>query len=91
MKVIQEAAAGTQEKSDIIIRIAPGNSGIQLSVASVVLQQFGLAIRQTILQGLEQAGILNAVVDAEDFGAPDFVIRARLETALQRASEEVCA
>lgn len=88
MKITNKACAGTREKSDIAICIAPGNAGIQLSVTSVVEQQFGGAIRQTILAGLAGKGIKDAVVEAEDFGAPDFVIQARLEAALQRGAGE---
>lgn len=88
MKITNKACAGTREKSDIAVWVAPGDAGIQLSVTSVVEQQFGTAIRQTILAGLTERGVKDAVVEADDFGAPDFVIRARLEAALQRATGE---
>ena len=81
-------SAGTREKSDIAICVAPGKGNLELSVKSVVQQQFGKAIRQTILSALSELGIDNAMVEAEDFGAPDFVIRARLEKAVKRAMKE---
>lgn len=83
-----KASAGTHDKSDITICVAPGNGGIELSVKSIVHQQFGKAIRQTILTALNEMDVENAVVEVEDFGAPDFVIRARLETAIKRSMKE---
>lgn len=88
MEVIKKACAGTREKSDIEICITPGNAGIRLSIESVVKQQFGKAIGCTIYAVLEEMNVKDAVIEAQDFGAPDFVIRARMKTALLRAAKE---
>lgn len=85
MKIKSRASAGTYDKSDIMIRLAPADVGIELSVKSIVYQQFGKAIRQTILTALDEMDIENTAVEVEDFGAPDFVIRARLEAAIMRS------
>ena len=87
MIIYNKASAETQDKSDITICVAPGENGIELSIKSVVQQQFGKAIRRTILDTLCEMGVESAIVEAEDFGAPDFVICARLETALKRAQK----
>lgn len=89
MEILRAAAAGTREKSDIVIHLEPAAEGICLNIRSVVMLQFGNAIRKTVLDFLAEQHVTHVLVDAEDFGAPDFVIRARLEAALARAGKEM--
>lgn len=87
MKIIREAMAGTLESSDVMVRIAP-SAGQQhdLLIASSVEKQFGDAIRQTLLQVLARYQVEPVQVIIDDKGALDCVLRARMETALMRAS-----
>ena len=86
MQVIQPAVAGTLESSDIQIRILPNpGGGLELQLQSIVLAQFGDAIRATIRAVLEDFGVTDACVDAVDKGALDWVIRARMQAACCRA------
>ncbi|MBQ2895304.1 MAG: citrate lyase acyl carrier protein [Oscillospiraceae bacterium] len=86
-KIVKEASAGTVESSDVLVHIAPNESGIELDVESVVLFQFGEAIRAAVLDTLREQGVENAKVRVMDRGALDCVIRARVETAVMRAEE----
>ncbi|VEI68267.1 Citrate lyase gamma chain [Serratia rubidaea] len=80
--------AGTLESSDVMVRIAPGDGPQHdLLIASSVEKQFGAAIRRTLLQVLNQYGVEPVQVMVDDKGALDCVLRARLETALMRASD----
>lgn len=80
--------AGTLESSDVMVRIAPGDGPQHdLLIASSVEKQFGAAIRRTLLQVLHQYGVEPVQVMVDDKGALDCVLRARLETALMRASD----
>ena len=88
MKLKNKAVSGTKDKSDIYIELEPCTEGIHIALNSVVYQQFGKSIERTILSKLEEMGINDAIVYAEDFGAPEFVINARLETAAKRSIEE---
>ena len=85
--IVKEASAGTVESSDVLVHIAPNESGIELDVESVVLFQFGEAIRAAVLDTLREQGVENAKVRVMDRGALDCVIRARVETAVMRAEE----
>ena len=86
-KIVKEASAGTVESSDVLVHIAPNESGSEIDVESVVLFQFGDAIRAAVLETLQEQGVENARVRVMDRGALDCVIRARVETAVMRAEE----
>lgn len=83
-EIVQRACAGTMESSDVYVEIEPSQGGIQLHLESVVRQQFGEAIRETIQEVLAELGVENASVSVRDRGALDCVIRARVETAVRR-------
>jgi len=83
--------AGTLESSDIMIAIEPNDGkGIEIQLKSTVENQFGNQIRAVIRDMLTSLGVTDAKVVANDRGALDCTIRARLTTAVNRASEEKC-
>ena len=87
-EIIKIATAGTDEKSDAVVTIAPGDNGLQLEIKSVVMNQFGPAIESAVREVLTDMGVENAVVTVADRGALDGVLRARVETAVLRGMEE---
>ena len=87
-EIIKIATAGTDEKSDAVVTIAPGDNGLQLEIKSVVMIQFGPAIESAVREVLTDMGVENAVVTVADRGALDCVLRARVETAVLRGMEE---
>jgi len=89
VKIEKNAQAGTLESSDIMITIAPGMSGMEIELESIVLAQYGDAIRLVIVQTLQEQGINDIRVRAVDKGALDCTIRARILTALGRAGVEL--
>lgn len=82
------ATAGTDEKSDAVVTVAPAENGLQLEIKSVVMNQFGAAIEASVREVLAEKGVQNAVVTVADRGALDCVLRARVETAVLRGMEE---
>ena len=88
-EIIKLATAGTDEKSDAIITIAPSDNGLQLEIKSVVMNQFGPAIEASVREVLQDMGVVNATVTVADRGALDCVLRARVETAVLRGKGEV--
>ena len=86
MNIVREAYAGTLESSDLMVRIRPGK-GISLTIASIVMAQFGEAIREEVTGALARLGIHDAEIDIDDKGALDCVIRARVEAAALRAAD----
>ena len=86
--IVRHAQAGTLESSDVYVELAPRDGGIELELESAVLAQFGDEIRAAVLETLAEQGIDSAWVRLVDKGALDCVIRARVETAAQRAKGE---
>ncbi len=87
-QIVRAATAGTLESSDVYVEIEPAESGIQISLESVVKGQFGDAIEAVVREVLAQEGVEHARVSVADRGALDCVIRARVETAILRGKEE---
>lgn len=88
MKIKKMANAGTLESSDISILIAPGDNGeIEIELESDVYKQFGNQIKNVIKSTLNKYNITSAKIKAIDKGAVDYVIKARMETAIFRACE----
>ena len=87
-KLLTPAQAGTVESSDILIMLAPAaaGTGIQVELITPTMQQYGAHIKQLIIATLEAAGITDAQVHANEKGALDYTIEARVKTAIKRAS-----
>lgn len=90
MKITKVAKAGTLESNDIVVMVMPAEkSGIELELESIVMQQFGDRIREVIMETLKKLGVEDARIKAQDKGALDYTIEARVETAVKRGTEEV--
>lgn len=86
MKIVRTAKAGTLESNDILIMVAPNEKGgVEVNIESIVMKQFGTQIRKTIIDKLKEMGLEDITVVAQDKGALDYTIKARLETAVNRA------
>ena len=84
------AVAGTLESNDILITISSaGGSANSVSLTSIVINQFGPAIRAVIDQCLEASGLLGVEVTVQDKGALECTIKARMETAIARYKEKM--
>ncbi|WP_407306755.1 citrate lyase acyl carrier protein [Desulfosporosinus sp. SB140] len=86
MVITKIAKAGTLESNDILIMVMPNDSeSVELELESIVMQQFGDEIRQVILNKVQEMGIVGITIKAQDKGALNYTISARVETALKRA------
>lgn len=86
MKITKVAKAGTLESNDILIMVSQNeNGGVELQLESIVIKQFGDQIRKVILDKVDEMNIDNISIKAQDKGALDYVIAARVETAIKRA------
>ena len=81
------AQAGTLESNDILVAVAPApkGTGITIELDSIVLAQYGRAIRQVLKEVLAEHKVTDAHIKAVDRGALDWTIRARTLVALIRA------
>lgn len=86
-KIVKAAQAGTVESCDILIMIAPADpgTGIQVELISPTMQQYGTHITKLIKETILSCGVQDAVVHANEKGAMDYTIAARVKTAVDRA------
>ena len=86
-KLTKPAQAGTVESSDILITLTPADpgSGMEIELVSPTVQQYGKQIKKVIIDTLTEYSIEDAFVNANDKGALDCTIEARMRTAITRA------
>ena len=85
MEILKAAMAGTLESSDAQVMVEPADDGIELTLESSVMNQYGRQIKATVLETLERLGVENARVAVVDKGALDCTIKARVECAVFRS------
>lgn len=86
MEIKKIAMAGTLESSDAQITVEPGENGIELTIESSVINQYGRQIRKVVLETLERLHVKNARVTVFDKGALDCTLKARVECAVYRSN-----
>ncbi|AVP54686.1 citrate lyase ACP [Clostridium tetani] len=86
MKVNKVAKAGTLESNDILVMVMPSDKpGIEIELESIVMKQFGDQIHKVLLEKAEELGLDGVKIQAQDKGALNYTIEARLKTAVNRA------
>lgn len=87
VKLQKAAQAGSVESSDILIMVSPAEpgAGIKIELVSPTVKQYGEQIKNVIMRTLTGRGVEDAIVQANDKGALDFTIEARVTTAVNRA------
>lgn len=84
MDIIHSASAGTLESNDCLVTVEPSAGGIRIEVESIVWEQYGDAITQTVRDVAEQWSISGGLIRVVDRGTLDCVLRARTEAAILR-------
>ena len=84
MTIKKAAKCGTLESNDIFLILTPSEDGIEIELESTAEKQFGEHIREVIKDKLLELGIDSIHVQAQDKGALDYTIRARIEAAVAR-------
>lgn len=85
--ILRPAQAGSLESSDCLVTVSPGEpgSGVKVNIQSIVMNQFGDEIRATVEKAVAETNVTDILIDVNDRGAVDFVLRARVLTAIDRA------
>jgi citrate lyase subunit gamma (acyl carrier protein) len=89
-RILRESKAGLDDKGDIVVCLSRGreNSGISIALESTVKALFGEQIRASVQAVVEEYGLTDVADCRQDQGAMDYVIRARVQTAIERALKE---
>jgi len=88
VKLVQTGQAGSQNKGDLIVTVKPRKqgAGLKLNVTSSVGKLFGNSINKTVTTTLDELRVKDAIVNVQDDGALDYVIKARIEAAVSKAA-----
>jgi len=89
-RILREAKAGLDERGDVIVCLSPAekNSGVQIAIESTLMSLFGDQIRASVLEVVEGYGLNDLKLAIRDQGALDYALRARVQTAIERAVRE---
>lgn len=87
MEIKKAAIAGTLESSDAQVTVEPGCDGIELTIESSVIHQFGRQIKASVLDTLNRLDVKDAKVKVVDKGALDCTLKARVECAVYRSND----
>jgi citrate lyase subunit gamma (acyl carrier protein) len=89
-RILREAKAGLDERGDVLVCLSPAeeNSGVQIDIESTLMSLFGDQIRASALGVIEGYGLTDLKLTVRDQGALDYAIRARVQTAIERAVKE---
>ena len=87
MEILKPAIAGTLGSSDAQVTVEPGEGGVELSLTSSVMNQYGRQIKATVLETLERLDVKSARVTVVDKGALDCTLKARVECAVFRSCD----
>ena len=86
MEIQKAAMAGTLESSDAQVTVMPGK-GIELTLESSVMNQYGRQIKATVLDVLAGLGVKDCKIKVIDKGALDCTLKARIECAVFRSND----
>lgn len=77
---------GNENDSDCIVTVDLNfQNGIEIEVSSKLKYMFGELMKKAIYEILEELQVKNAKITLQDFGALDFIIKARTKTAVKLA------
>ncbi|WP_027631568.1 citrate lyase acyl carrier protein [Clostridium hydrogeniformans] len=78
--------AGNEKSDDVLVTVDLSHKeGIEIELISKIEKLFGKQMKEVVLNTLKELNIEKAKVVVQDFGALDFVIKARVKTAINRA------
>ena len=83
MKIIREAAAGSGEKSDCTVSVAPSEV-LHIEITGSGKEFFGEQMENEVKSVLAELGLTSGTVRVADSGALPFCIKARVEAAVMR-------
>ena len=84
----EAGGVGPDHREDLQVLFEPGGAGPELDIRSTVGEERAREMAEKVRRFLGQAGVTGGRLAIRDQGAPDHVLRARLEWALDRARPE---
>lgn len=86
--ISRNAQAGSLESGDVLVRVSPVEEpGITINIESKVSPRFAQSMERSVRDLAANYNVTSGRFEIIDRGALDFVLRARVTTALKRAME----
>lgn len=82
------ASCGYERNSDCLVTAELTGEALEIEIVSKVEKIFGQQMKLAVIEAAQEMGISGAKIVVLDFGALDFVIKARAKTALRLAVSE---
>lgn len=89
MEIINRAVVGSLESNDVMIIIEPLKDNLEISIESIVYDQFHDDIKDAIEYICNEFELKNAKILVNDRGALECTLKARMEAAIMRSKGEV--
>lgn len=89
MKIKNIAIVGSLESNDVMITIEPLENELEISIESIVYDQFNGEIRKAVKDVCDEFGVKQAKIKVNDRGALECTIKARMEAAILRGKGEI--
>jgi citrate lyase subunit gamma (acyl carrier protein) len=83
------ASCGREKNSDCMVSVELTDDGINIDIKSKIKNLFGKQMEKAVRDALDEFNVKGANVKVQDFGALDFVIKARTKTAVREALKGV--
>lgn len=87
MEIKKVAMCGTLDSSDVLVTVRPSDKVI-INITSPVASRFENEMRNVVQKVLDENNCYHVSVTLQDSGALDCVIEARVQTALERGSND---
>ncbi|MBS3872196.1 MAG: citrate lyase acyl carrier protein [Firmicutes bacterium] len=82
------AQAGSLESGDALVHVALAqDEALTIRIKSKVAPRFLASMQSSVREIATELGIMSATIEVMDSGALDFVLRARVTTAIKRSME----
>jgi len=78
---------GNEKASDVVVTVNLEAQGRTVEIKSKLKDMFGSLMEKAVMEVLDELKVVNAHIKVEDFGALDFIIKARTKTAINRAKK----
>lgn len=86
--VTKQGYCGHKRPSDVQVHVVLNHISCQIDIQSPLKNMFGRHMKEAVLEVLKSENIQHIKVELQDDGALDFVIRARVRTAIRRAKKK---
>jgi citrate lyase subunit gamma (acyl carrier protein) len=81
----RKGTCGHEKNSDCLVSVEVTDDTINIDIKSKIKNLFGKQMEKAVREALDEFNVKGANVEVQDFGALDFVIKARTKTALREA------